>query len=326
MADLTICIPSNKSYELCRNSISLAIEFSCFMGCNIVISDNSGCKKKADWLATIDLPTVKIKRGKPDIVDNWLNSVSGVDTTYIGIVADDDVLIGVNSDWDKECFSKNYAGIIPNIILHNPQRGAYNINKIEAMSDCPKERSQQLMQSQQPSNSSLFGWFRRKQFLALMQRASRLPLSRVGVHDWAITSLMASYGKVKSFSNSIYTYSNTNWSGTQEFVEQNLVKLYTTNGFSGDLLKYRNIHGILDYVWLVHEPMMGFENNIRQDLIVQWINGHLGDALNKGVLTKFDLESLDNLKKLVELFLHKLSEIEEQVAKDYKLLMSEIGL
>jgi len=323
---VTLCMPSHRNYEESKNSISSVISFCELANFNLHISDNSGCSRKEKWLKSIDNARISLSFGPCSEVENWMRSTNGADTKYIGFVADDDLLLGIENITNHNVFQQDYAGIIPNVILFNKNLGAYNLNKISAVSENKKERSLQLVETQKPSNSSLFGWFLREEFMALTKRAHKLPLAQVGVQDWALTSIMASYGKIYCFNEAIYIYNNQHWVGTQEFVNENLIARYVNNGFDRELCDYRSLHGILDYIWLINEEKLDFTLQEKHELIANWVNMHLGDLINRRLVSIEEFQQINKLSHLVDMLIGKLDQKLPNIADEYKALFKNVEI
>jgi len=323
---VTLCMPSHRNYAESKNSISSVVSFCELTNFNLHISDNSGCSQKEKWLKSIDNDRISLSFGPCSEVENWMRSTSGVYTKYIGFVADDDLLVGLENITGHDVFKQDYSGIIPNVILFNQKLGAYNLNKISAESESKKERSLQLSETQKPSNSSLFGWFLRDEFMSLVTRSSKLPLAGVGVQDWALTSIMAGHGKVYCFNEAIYIYNNQHWVGTQEFVNENLISRYVNNGFDRELCDYRSLHGILDYIWLIHDEKLSFSKQEKHELIANWVNMHLGDIINRKLIAIEEVQQINKLSHLVDMLIGKIDQKFPSVANDYRSLFNTIEI
>ncbi|PPR26018.1 MAG: hypothetical protein CFH34_01190, partial [Alphaproteobacteria bacterium MarineAlpha9_Bin4] len=76
---LSICVPSKRSLEKSRASISSAIGFCDITGSELVISDNSGETDKSEMWNKIPLPFMKYLKNEnkkeSKWSDNWYNGV-----------------------------------------------------------------------------------------------------------------------------------------------------------------------------------------------------------------------------------------------------------
>ena len=125
----------------------------------------------------------------------------------------------------NEIYNNNILGIKPIIQLWNGSVGAYNINNFNISDDTAKLRLISYLNNANGNNTTLYSFYNKKVFLDLLKLSLSHP-TRGGYTDWAFVAGLVSSGKILVDSSKLLLYKNTNWFGTQEYINEQDRKLY----------------------------------------------------------------------------------------------------
>ena len=254
--NLSICIPTKRSIEASRNSISSAIGFCDSTSSELIVSDNSSDKSKSEMWKKIPLPFMKYmedhKNEFSNWVDNWLNGINNCSGKFIGIVSDDDVIV----DLDKsavnynELLKPNISGIKPVISLWNAETGIYKINNFNIDANTALERVQQYNVKASGNNTTYFSFFKNEVIKDIFNIIKYHP-TKGGYLDWPIVMACVSSGKILIDSSKLLIYKNNNWFGDQQYIAKQVRDLYVKCGLGEEGVFYSSLMNALDSFILI---------------------------------------------------------------------------
>ena len=94
---LSICMPSNRSHQGSRASISTAINFCDLSGSELVVSDNSNDIDKSNMWGNINLDFFKYNSNTPeDTLSNWYDAQTKSNGLYTCMLSDDDLILNID--------------------------------------------------------------------------------------------------------------------------------------------------------------------------------------------------------------------------------------
>ncbi len=232
---LSICVPSKRSLEDSRASISSAIGFCDMTGSELVVSDSSGEKNKSEMWNNIPLPFMNYikNENKKDSkwCDNWYNGIKNCSGNFIGVVGDDDIIVNLEKslvDY-KEINQTELAGIKPIITLWNSKQGVYKLNNFNIDRNTAIERLKQYHDLSAGNNTTYYSFFK-KEILNDIYKLLKHHPTKGGYLDWSISWACVASGKVLTDVSKLLIYKNNNWFGDQEFINKQAIKLYEDCG------------------------------------------------------------------------------------------------
>ncbi len=245
--DLSICIPSKKNYLESKDSISSAIGFCESTKSQLHISDNSEDKDKEEVWSNLRLENLNyIKADKMTATENWYNSVKDADGKYIGICADDDLLVNISkSEVEYFSISDEIIAIKPTIQLWTNNRGIYNINNFSLTQLSAIDRLNAYISNCNGNNTTLYSFFKGKVFIDLLEASLSHPI-QAGSEDCSFVLALVSSGQVLLDPSKLYIYKNTNWLGTSKEIDNEHKKLYQKVGISERALYFSRLFRALD--------------------------------------------------------------------------------
>ena len=139
---LTICIPTNRTFELLEPTLLSALNFCETTKSQLILSNNSLDKNKENKLNQFKSSNVKVFKGPKIGVDNWYNAVKRSESLYTLILCDDDIIFNLTKSKVnyEQARKHNVIGIKPTISLWNKNVGIYKENTFHLDSEDPLER------------------------------------------------------------------------------------------------------------------------------------------------------------------------------------------
>ena len=330
--NLTICMPSNRDLIDSRGSISSAINFCDLTNSELIVSDNSNDIKKSNYWSNLNLNFLKYDSEAPsDSNNNWYNALSKSEGLYAGVLSDDDLILNIDHPVMEynEIYNNNILGIKPIIQLWNGSVGAYNINNFNISDDTAKLRLISYLNNANGNNTTLYSFYNKKVFLDLLKLSLSHP-TRGGYTDWAFVAGLVSSGKILVDSSKLLLYKNTNWFGTQEYINEQDRKLYEKAGLNERLYLFGKLLRALDsfiYVIRKNSPVTReeaidaafyiYEVNFKGFLNDIKINNINYNNFEKKISLKIDIAS--HIEEKLNLTLDVIESLDSELSKKYKI-------
>lgn len=224
----TICIPSHKNFDESIDSINSAIVFARQTNSKIILSDNSDCQIKLNYFAKNKIDNLLYQNTSGfDLAKNWYSTVENVSTEFLSILSDDDLILNISNN------SIDYSNVDPSVVAIRPSVnywatdvGIYNSSNFSITDANAKSRLINYMNVSNSHNSTLFSAFRTELITPLYKLWNDHHPTRSGYTDWSLVFALVSSGKLIIDPNYSLTYKNTNWYGTHEFINQNIINLF----------------------------------------------------------------------------------------------------
>ena len=243
--NLSICMPSNRNHNGSRASISSALNFCDLTNSELIVSDNSYDIKKSNFWNNLNFKFLKYEKDAPlEGNSNWHNALSKSHGLYAGILSDDDLILNI----DKPAI--DYKGNLNNI-LQLSLLYSYGMKKLEHqinnfnISDNTKVRLVKYWTSNKGNNTTLYSFFNKPVFLDLLSLSLFHP-TKGGYTDWAFVAGLVSSGKILVDSSKLLIYKNTNWFGTQDYINEQEKKLYIKAGLDQRCYLFRRLFTAID--------------------------------------------------------------------------------
>ncbi len=245
--ELSICIPSKRSYADSKDSISSAIGFCDSSNSGLYISDSSGDKNKKELWGSLNLKNFNYYESKYETsTENWHNAAKNANGMFIGMLSDDDLLVNIKEpEIHYSLLPNNITGIKPNIQLWTEKNGFYSINSFSLTHKTAIERVKSYVTSANGNNTTLYSFFKGS-LLKDLQSASLYHPLKAGCSDWSIVLALVSSGQVLYDPSKLYIYKNTNWIGSTSNIENEQKNLYKKVGISDRAFYFSRVFRAID--------------------------------------------------------------------------------
>ena len=335
---LSICVPSKRTLEESKASISSAIGFCDSTGSELVVSDNSGNKEKSAMWNKIPLPFMKYletcDKDTSKWSDNWFEGIKNCSGKFIGVLSDDDILVNIEKsviDY-KEISAPDIVGVKPIISLWASDPGIYKLNKYNIDGTTAIERVKQYSIAAGGNNTTYYSFFRGDILKNIYQLLKFHP-TKGGYIDWAITLACVASGKVLVDGTKLLVYKNNNWYGDLDFINKQSLKLYTSCGLGEAGFHMSFLFRALDVFILIMRKNSNLPIDEKLEAAEFMLNSNLEAFINeinnnnkKGFYSKkvIDAVSNINLEESIESKLKKSLDIlkikfPSNLAADYKI-------
>ena len=245
---LSICIPSNRTYQGSRASISSAINFCDLSGSELVVSDNSNDVNKSNFWDNIKLDFFNYNSNTPpEAHHNWYNAQNNSKGLYTCMLSDDDLIFNIENpvvDY-RDLYKNDIFGIKPIIKLWTNESGTYRTNSFSITDETAMQRVCSYYKNANGNNTTLFSFYRNNIHHDLMELALCHP-TRGGYVDWAFVTALVSSGKILLDTSKLLLYKNTNWTGTQEDIDKKAQKLFEDCGLTERGKLFEDLLGGID--------------------------------------------------------------------------------
>ena len=334
--NLTICMPSNRDLIDSRGSISSAINFCDLTNSELIVSDNSNDIKKSNYWSNLNLNFLKYDSEAPsESNSNWYNALSKSEGLYGGILSDDDLILNIDKpvvDY-KEVFNNNILGIKPIIQLWNEAAGTYQINNFNISDDTAKLRLVKYLTNAKGNNTTLYSFFNKPVYLDLLSLSLFHP-TKGGYTDWAFVAGLVSSGKILVDSSKLLIYRNTNWFGTQDYINEQEKKLYIKAGLDQRCYLFRRLFTAIDsfiYVLRKTSPITREEAIEAATYVFElYLDGFINEVnANKYSFKEYEKSQVNkiscssHIEEKLEITLQIIDSLNSELKKKYKIFYNK---
>ena len=163
-----------------------------------------------------------------DASDNWISTLGNVDTDFLSFFCDDDLIFYTGDNHiDYSDVDRSIVAMRPSIVHWAKESGIYNSSNFSITNSSAKERIESYLNLNNSHNTTLYSAYRSDIIIPLYLLQNKYHPTRSGYADWSIVFGLISSGLINNDPNSILVYKNTNWYGTSDFINDNIVKLFT---------------------------------------------------------------------------------------------------
>lgn len=226
---LTICIPSNRGLKESKRAILMADAFSQLTDCTVVLSDNSGCRDKQSFLASVVSPRFKVVQGPVNEGNNWISALEGSSSAYIWFMCDDDFVLPLGAgdlcDLEKGIHCDDIVGFRPTTFSIKNGGESTRVQRFDIDASSPADRVLQYLSANGGNNLTLYSIWKRDVFNNLRSTVVHHPVAvqgrTAGYTDWSQVIGLASSGRILAINAFGYGYSNDNWATSLTIAESN---------------------------------------------------------------------------------------------------------
>lgn len=247
MAELTICMPSNRKLADARAAIDSAVAFCKARDALLVISDNSRDPEKRDYLQAIGAPLVYIESPDASAADNFRICLEAVTTPFLMPMGDDDLLTLIEgaTPVDLSELPFDYVGVAPVTHVYSQRAKIGRKKSFEIAGEDPEQRIVDYLQQSDGDNATFYSVFRRDAFLSIYFLFLDWHPTKGAYCDWALMLALLAEGKMGFDPSYEYRYEIERWD-TDERVGDAISASYVSAGLPADSAKYEKLFMFLD--------------------------------------------------------------------------------
>ncbi|KQY22619.1 hypothetical protein [Rhizobium sp. Root483D2] len=277
MAQLSICMPSNRPLTTSRAAIESALAYAGKTGAKLIVSDNSRDPEKRAFLQNRSADLVYHCSQSADASGNWLEAMSLADTPFLLPMGDDDEIhfSAGETQVDLSSLPQDVAGIRPQTQIWTAAGGVCQTERYTIDAPNPAERLQEFSRKVMGNNSIFYSIYRTSTFVPLLQFFTRAHPTRGGYCDWSLSFALIASGRMIHDPSLIYRYDLGKWV-TESGIAAASSDLYEKAGLPADSEKYAALLRFLDIHILALRRSLQFTAAERGEVLL--MNGRLAMA------------------------------------------------
>ncbi|WP_426227932.1 hypothetical protein [Pararhizobium sp. DWP3-4] len=247
MAQLSICMPSNRPLTQSLSAIESALAYAEKTGARLIVSDNSRDPEKRAFLQNRSPNLLYHSSPSEDASGNWLEAMSLADTPFLLPMGDDDQIHfnAGETPVDLSSLPGDVIGVRPHTQIWTAETGVCQTEcfAIDALS--PAERLQEFSRKVMGNNSIFYSIYRTSAFVPLLRFFTQAHPTKGGYCDWSLTFALITAGRILHDPSLIYRYDLGIWA-TGKGIADASSNLYVKAGLPADSEKYAALLRFLD--------------------------------------------------------------------------------
>jgi glycosyltransferase involved in cell wall biosynthesis len=218
MTTLSICIPSHAPLAVAKTSIDSALALLSYGDVEVVVSDNSDDEQKAAYYGALKREGFRYLRSSASSAyDNWRNAIDCVDSEFILMLGDDDILAVLPGfRVPRLADLQGQIGFRPAFAMFSSGQGVYRPTYFSVQGTRAVDRVQDYLVKNGGSNISLYSIFRREVLQSLSSGYLAHHPTLAGYIDWPMMLGLVATGSIGVESNLLYLYNNANWDSAEK--------------------------------------------------------------------------------------------------------------
>lgn len=279
MRQLSVCMPSNRSFEASYRAIETALAFCEAHDATLIVSDNSRDLEKANYWRNRSKYMTYLDDAPPAQAANARYLFLAVETPFLIPIGDDDELHAdpAHTPLDLSALPPDVIGVKPIIEIFVPGRD-FNVRRAFGLEgETPGLRLRQFFERNQGDNTAFYSAFRSAIYLELFEFFNACHPTRGSYCDWQLAMSLFVAGKLILDPSILYRYNAVAWA-TQEAIDMSARKLYTDAGLPENFRHYAPMLRAMD-VFAFSARNLGRLS--RQD-VVELQSGEICDLFNYG--------------------------------------------
>jgi hypothetical protein len=248
---LSILMPSNRKLAESRRSIETALAFCEKTNALLIVSDNSGDRQKQMLLDGASQRLRYIQPTDATLHTNLRTLFDAVDTEFLMMTGDDDEIFVSPNDKprDLETLTPDCIGIRPLIAVINSEGRVMRVKDFGIEDATPGARVMRYNDKAGGDNAAYYSIFRTKPFVDLFRFFLDHHPLKAGYCDWAIASVLFSYGKLPYDPGIVFKYNYHRWDTAEKLGDQ-IQSLYAEVGLPETSRRFKLLLLYLDIVIL----------------------------------------------------------------------------
>lgn len=277
MAQLSICMPSNRPWTTSRDAIESALVYAEKTGARLIVSDNSRDPEKRSALQNRSPSLLYHYSPSEDASGNWLEALSLADTPFLLPMGDDDQIHfnEGNTPVDLSLLPDDIAGVRPHTQIWTAENGVCQTETYTIDAPSPAERLQEFSRKVMGNNSMFYSIYRTSVFPSLFRFFTQTHPTKGGYCDWSLTFALITAGRMIHDPSLIYRYDLGIWA-TGEGIAAASSNLYLKAGLPADSEKYAALLRFLDVHVFTLRPSLQLSPEERGNVLL--MNGRLAVA------------------------------------------------
>jgi hypothetical protein len=243
-----IGMPSNRGRAASAESIQSAMAVCKKTGIGLAVSDNSQDPEKEKELG----PTMAeagldyIKSPPCGMTENWMRAFNAADGEFVLMMGDDDSMFSVSPPPDFSKLPGDVVGIKPCLFAYTDGAGIGRVNFAAIQSPAAHDRIVENIKAANGTNLGIFSFWRRDILKSIMDLLFIHHPTKGTYCDWAVMNALVSSGKVVTDPSLCYFYNLQNWAGTQEHIQAQVERAFTSCGLPAGSSAYALLLNAID--------------------------------------------------------------------------------
>lgn len=286
MAQLSLCMPTNRNFASSRAAIEGALAFSESRDAVLVISDNSGDPEKENHWRDRSPRIRYSKASGTTAFENFLATIRAADTPFVLQVGDDDAIAFDPSvpAVDLASLPPDFIGVRPKTEVTVTGAGVVRLKEFGIDAETPSMRIREYSQKAGGDNSGFYSIYRREPYLGLISLFAEHHPIRGNFTDWAMAMALFAYGRMAYDPGIIYRYNADQWSTPQK-IERKNQELYAAVGLPPDTKDFMPLLTTLDLFVFLARPGTPLDRPQAMDAVGivcgDILNGFLNQVIRK---------------------------------------------
>lgn len=248
---LSILLPSNRKLADSRRSIETALAFCEKRDALLIVSDNSRDPEKRQLLKNVS-PRLRYVEPPDTTLHTNLRSVfAAAETEFVMMMGDDDELFVSPQDQplDLARVPPECIGVRPLIAVMNSEGRVMRVKDFPILDETPGGRIMRYNDKAGGDNAAFYSIFRRKPYTDLMLFFLDHHPLKASYCDWALASVMFSFGRLPYDPGIVFKYNYHQWD-RDEKINGQIEGFYTAVGLPVTARRFKLLLLYLDIVIL----------------------------------------------------------------------------
>lgn len=247
MAQLSIFMPSNRSFALSRRSIETALAFCEARDAVLIVSDNSRDLEKAAYWRDRSSRMIYVPDAPPTAEENSKLVLRLAETPFVMPMGDDDEIYVDASQpaLDLQALPSDVIGVKPMTVLFAPDTDLNAPRAYAIDAERPGMRLRQFFEANGGDNTVFYSVFRTGPYRALLDFFYARHPTRGSYIDWALSMSLMVAGKILFDPSIMFRYNVGSWL-TNSDIDTNSGKSYSAAGLSPLHSEYNSLLQALD--------------------------------------------------------------------------------
>jgi glycosyltransferase involved in cell wall biosynthesis len=265
---LSILLHSNRDLAGSRRSIETALAFCQQRDALLIVSDNSGDRAKRKLLENASPRLRYIQPVDGQIHTNLRTVLAAAETEFVMLMGDDDELFVSPKDvpLDLATLPADCIGVRPLIAVMNSEGRVMRVKDFAIDAPTPGSRVMAYNDKSGGDNAAYYSIFRRKPYVDLFNFFLDHHPLKAGYCDWALASVMFSYGKLPYDPGVVFKYNYHQWDSDEKLARQ-VDALYAAVGLPETTRRFKLLLLYLDLVIMAVRKGSPLDDAGKRDLM-----------------------------------------------------------
>ncbi|MCM2473510.1 hypothetical protein HGO38_08465 [Rhizobium sp. CG5] len=263
MTQLSIFMPSNRSFKASRSAIESALRYAEKADCRFILSDNSGDPEKRRQFEHCSARMTYVVPPNDDALLNHMTALAQVETPFLMPMGDDDEIYLLDGEprTDLAELAPDVIALRPRTHIWTVEKGVLQTERFAILSADAGDRLLEYNDKTQGNNSIYYSLYRTEPFRDLSRLFVDHHPTRGGYCDWSLSFALIASGRVLYDPATLYRYDLGRWAKGQSLTDTKAL-LYRQVGLRDEaehyaaLLRYIDVDCFLEANFLPLTPAM----------------------------------------------------------------------